>query len=116
MFLAAEKATVDIRLPKRVENTGLVVDQIIEIQDKEGIEYDNRHSLSSLQRQSGTTPDTVIPPWDVHKMMGVRLLKALKKLGAWVIDFAIRKVICALETCSVDHNLAFAKKSALHCP
>lgn len=82
-----------------------------ELLEKERIEYDSRHSRSSLQQRSRTRGDVVIPHREVYKNVEVILQETINILDDQVVHFAERKVVDALETCIMDHNKAFMKRA-----
>lgn len=68
------------RLPRRVENTRYVENEMTELLQKERIDYDRRRVRSSSQKRSKARTDAVIPSRKVHSIVEVLLQESIEKL------------------------------------
>lgn len=99
---------------ERDEKTRSVEEQMMELLQKEEIEYDRRCSRSGLQTQSQARGDAVISPREVYSIVEALLQKSIEKLDDRVMNIAERAMIDALKTCkSITIKPLSRKRSAL---
>lgn len=101
----------DSRLHGRGENAHRRYDQLIDIMEQAGAEWNREHpmSRSSLSGKPRRTQNLLVSRTDVYNIVKILMQEGSSKLDDWVIDNVKQKVIDALETCDIDHNKAFIK-------